>query len=147
MCGVLALCQLTLKISATRIISSDIWKLCFIYWTADLKSSELWSWQLRMQFKQLRIQEKPEKVRTSKGFEPVTSRYQCDALTNWADHSSLEELFPQDRNLTLFNLFDLKFWLFHFPIDAVPQFLSKLSFCTLQKVIDSNQEQTNTQHL
>ena len=28
--------------------------------------------------------EMPEKFRTSKGFEPVTSRYQCDALTNWA---------------------------------------------------------------
>ena len=28
---------------------------CFIYWTADLKSSELWSSQLWTQFKQLRI--------------------------------------------------------------------------------------------
>ena len=28
--------------------------------------------------------EKPEKVRTSTGFEPVTSQYQCGALTNWA---------------------------------------------------------------
>ena len=27
---------------------------------------------------------KPETVRTSTGFEPVTSRYRCDALTNWA---------------------------------------------------------------
>ena len=27
---------------------------------------------------------KPEKFRTSTGFEPVTSRYRCDALTNWA---------------------------------------------------------------
>ena len=26
--------------------------------------------------------DKPEKVRTSTGFEPVTSRYLCDALTN-----------------------------------------------------------------
>ena len=26
--------------------------------------------------------EKPEKVRTSTGFEAVTSRYRCDALTN-----------------------------------------------------------------
>ena len=26
---------------------------------------------------------KPEKVRTSTGFEPVTSRYRCDALTNY----------------------------------------------------------------
>ena len=28
--------------------------------------------------------EKPEKFRTSTGFEPVTSRFRCDALTNWA---------------------------------------------------------------
>ena len=27
---------------------------------------------------------KPEKFRTSTGFEPVTSRYRCDTLTNWA---------------------------------------------------------------
>ena len=26
---------------------------------------------------------KPEKFRTLTGFEPVTSRYRCDALTNW----------------------------------------------------------------
>ena len=29
-------------------------------------------------------EQKPEKVKTSTGFEPVTSRYRCDALTNWA---------------------------------------------------------------
>ena len=29
-------------------------------------------------------EQKLEKVRTSTGFEPVTSRYRCDALTNWA---------------------------------------------------------------
>ena len=29
---------------------------CFIYWTADLKSSELWLSQLGTQFKQLRIE-------------------------------------------------------------------------------------------
>ena len=28
--------------------------------------------------------QKHEKVRISTGFEPVTSRYRCDALTNWA---------------------------------------------------------------
>ena len=28
--------------------------------------------------------EKPENFRTSTGFEPVTSRFLCDALTNWA---------------------------------------------------------------
>ena len=27
-------------------------------------------------------EQKPEKVRTSTEFEPVTSRYRCDALTN-----------------------------------------------------------------
>ena len=27
---------------------------------------------------------KPEKFRTSTGFEPVTSQFRCDALTNWA---------------------------------------------------------------
>ena len=40
--------------------------------------SQLWT-----QFKQLRMK-KPEKFRTSTRFEPVTSRYRCDALTNWA---------------------------------------------------------------
>ena len=29
-------------------------------------------------------EQKPEKVRTSTGFEPVTSRYRCEALTNRA---------------------------------------------------------------
>ena len=29
-------------------------------------------------------EQKPEKVRSSTWFEPVTSRYRCDALTNWA---------------------------------------------------------------
>ena len=29
---------------------------CFLYWTADLKSSKLWSSQLWTQFKQLRIE-------------------------------------------------------------------------------------------
>ena len=49
-----------------------------LYW-----SSEEWSSQLWVQFMQLC--KKPEKsLRTSMGFEPVTSRYQCDAVTNWA---------------------------------------------------------------
>ena len=55
----------------------------FIYWTADVKSSNLWSSQLWKQFMQLCIQ-KPEKVRTSTGFKSVTSWYRCDTLTNWA---------------------------------------------------------------
>ena len=40
-------------------------------------NSGLWSPRLWTQFK-------PQKFRTSTGFEPVTSRYRCDALTNWA---------------------------------------------------------------
>ena len=55
----------------------------FIYWSADVKSSKLWSSQLWTQFMQLRVQ-KPEKVTTSIGFEPVTSQYRCNTLTNWA---------------------------------------------------------------
>ena len=53
----------------------------FICWTADLKLSKLWLSQLRTQFKQLRI---AWKSRISSGFEPVTSEYRVDALTNWA---------------------------------------------------------------
>ena len=41
-------------------------KCLILYWTVDLKSSKLWSWQLWTQFKQL-----SEKVRTSTGFEPT----------------------------------------------------------------------------
>ena len=42
-----------------------------------------WSTQLGTQLMQLC--KKPEKkFRTSMGFEPVTLRYQCNALTNWA---------------------------------------------------------------
>ena len=43
---------------------------------------KLWSSQLRTQF--YNCVEKPEKFRSSTGFEPVTSRFRCDALTNWA---------------------------------------------------------------
>ena len=49
---------------------------CFIHWTADLKSSELWSWQLRTQFKQLRIEAWKS--------QDLTLWYQCDTPTNWA---------------------------------------------------------------
>ena len=48
-----------------------------------MKSNEGWSSQLWTQFMQLR-KEAWKKFRTSTGFEPVTSRYRCDALTNWA---------------------------------------------------------------
>ena len=40
---------------------------------------KLWSSQLWTQ-----LLEEPEKFRTLTGFEPVTSRFRCDALTNWA---------------------------------------------------------------
>ena len=43
---------------------------------------KLWSSQLWTQFLQLRRE--TWKFRTSTGFEPVTSLYRCDALTNWA---------------------------------------------------------------
>ena len=49
----------------------------FIYfkWSYDLRSYERNFYN---------CVEKPEKFRTSTGFEPVTSRFRCDALTNWA---------------------------------------------------------------
>ena len=46
-------------------------------------SNEDWSSQLWTQFMQLH-NEAWKKFRTSTGFEPMTSRYQYDALTNWA---------------------------------------------------------------
>ena len=55
---------------------------CFIYWTVDLKSGKPWSSQLWTQFKQLRRE--AWKSQDFNGVWTVTSRYQCDALTNWA---------------------------------------------------------------
>ena len=44
-----------------------------------------WSYDLRSYERNFHnCVEKPEKFRTSTGFEPVTSRFRCDALTNWA---------------------------------------------------------------
>ena len=44
-----------------------------------------WSYDLRSYQRNFcNCVEKPEKFRTSTGFEPVTSRFRCDALTNWA---------------------------------------------------------------
>ena len=68
---------------------------CFIYWTVDFKSSQIWSSQLWTQFKQLR---KPEKVRTSTGsrVHPVEVltfsgfRNCLDCVHNCDDHSWLE---------------------------------------------------------
>ena len=42
------------------------------------------TWRSWRQVKTENCVEKPEKFRTSTGFEPVTSRFRCDALTNWA---------------------------------------------------------------
>ena len=61
---------------------NDVYEINHI-WTADMKSNEGWSSQLWMQFMQLR-KEAWKKIRASTGFEPVTPRYRCDALTNWA---------------------------------------------------------------
>ena len=44
-----------------------------------------WSYDLRSYGRNFcNCVEKSEKFRTSTGFEPVTSRFRCDALTNWA---------------------------------------------------------------
>ena len=48
---------------------------CFIYSTADLKSSKPWSSQFWSNLSN--CEQKPEKVRTSTRFEPMTSRYWC----------------------------------------------------------------------
>ena len=49
-----------------------------------MKSSKEWSSQLWTQFMQLRKRNLKKLLNISTGFEPVTSRYQCKALTNWA---------------------------------------------------------------
>ena len=70
---------------------------CFMYWTADLKSSKLWSSQLWTQFLSNCVY-RPEKVRTSTGFEPVTShRYRTwclflSHLSNLAVRNEFTEL-------------------------------------------------------
>ena len=61
---------------------NDVYEINHI-WTAEMKSNEGWSSQLWTQFMQSH-KEVWKKFRTSTGFEPVTSRYRCDALTNWA---------------------------------------------------------------
>ena len=66
------------KVVVTIIIVKWYMK-CFIYWSADLKSSKP-CFERNLS----NCEQKPEKVRTSRGFEPMTSRYRCDALTNWA---------------------------------------------------------------
>ena len=55
-------------------------------WTADMKSSEAMIFAVIFFYERnfRNCVEKPEKFRTSTGFGPVTSRFRCDALTNWA---------------------------------------------------------------
>ena len=59
---------------------SDIWNVSYI----ELRIWNQVSHDHRSCERNLsNCEQKPEKVRTSTGFEPVTSRYRCDALTNW----------------------------------------------------------------
>ena len=63
------------------IMWSDIWNVSYI----ELRIWNQVSHDHRSYERNLsNCVEKPEKVRTSTWFEPVTSRYRCDALTNWA---------------------------------------------------------------
>ena len=60
---------------------NDIWNVSYMNWGYEIK----WSYNPRSYERNFcNCVEKPEKFRTSSGFEPVTSRYRCDALTNWA---------------------------------------------------------------
>ena len=58
-----------------------IWNESYMNWEYEIK----WSYDLRSWERNFcNCVEKPEKFWTSTGFEPVTSRFRCDALTNWA---------------------------------------------------------------
>ena len=61
-------------------------KVCLFLAAIIIRSNEEWSSPLWTKLMQLRKnhQKKKKKFRTSTGFEPVTSRYRSDALTNWA---------------------------------------------------------------
>ena len=60
---------------------NDIWNRSYMNCGYEIK----WSYDPRSYERNLRnCVEKPEKFRTSTGFEPVTSRYRYDDLTNWA---------------------------------------------------------------
>ena len=66
----------------------DIYRswLSWIPWGVHINTKvSKWSYDLRSYESNFcNCVEKPEKFRTSTGFEPVTSRFRCDALTNWA---------------------------------------------------------------
>ena len=60
---------------------NGIWNQSYMNCGYEIK----WSYDLRSYERNFcNCVEKPEKFRTSTGFEPVTSRFRCDALTNWA---------------------------------------------------------------
>ena len=60
---------------------NGIWNESYMNCGYEIK----WSYDLRSYERNFyNCVEKPEKFRTSTGFEPVTSRFRCDALTNWA---------------------------------------------------------------
>ena len=64
-------------------------------WTVEMKWKIMKKWSLQwMQFMQL-CKEAWKKFRTSTGFEPVTSRYRCNALPTelWSHHWSPEFFF------------------------------------------------------
>ena len=60
---------------------NGIWNESYMNCGYEIK----WSYDLRSYERNFyNCVEKPEKFRTSTGFEPVTSRFRYDALTNWA---------------------------------------------------------------
>ena len=69
---------------ATRQINqwwNGIWNESYMNCGYEIK----WSYDLRSYKRNFcNWIDKPEKFRTSTGFEPLTSRFRCDALTNWA---------------------------------------------------------------
>ena len=71
-------CFLFLFFDWVKVIS---FVLGFDWLSKDIK----WSYDLRSYERNFcNCVEKPQIFRTSTGFEPVTSRFRCEALTNWA---------------------------------------------------------------
>ena len=72
--------------SQLPLISNFEWKIYMkyiIYCTAGMKSNE--TMLSRSDERKFLLRREAWKIfRTSTGFEPATSRYRCDALTNWA---------------------------------------------------------------
>ena len=81
-----------LKIRLSDAALCAFWRQCILWKQAGsqkanfwilIKPSKLWFSQLWTQFMHLRV-EASTKFGISTGFEPLTSRYRCYALTNWA---------------------------------------------------------------